>query len=425
VTKKKRKRAKSTSSSSLDSSSQSEVTAEDSSSDSTSEDDRRKSRKGGEKKKKKKSQWEKDMHWELVNDMWDISERPERLRSRKVVEKLSLREISDYRDFYEKDAEKKGTGSAIFGRDQKPKKIKFKKAEDDGMKKLCEARFKLPQPFCQPKKYWQKMPTKRPLYRHFPLGHLGLEGQVEEKTKVCMHDRKVPVKLEMFSSTGVGRDQKQDKTEWQEPKEIKHFQEAVFNYTAVLWSLWPMDYVALVIQKVLIEVKWAEAVGNDDKTRIQLMTRFFNDVVRENSGRAVRGEPPATYDEAKARWNRIVEDTFPNLSLLAILGRGKNQLGQSGQGNNTRGGASSQPGGARGRSRGRGATGAGQVRQTAMHGGLPVCYAYNSPVGCQRQALRQNVCKDAAGTAYAHACNWLDRSTSKFCLQQHPRHNNH
>jgi hypothetical protein len=40
-----------------------------------------------------------------------------------------------------KEQERKGVGAAIFGRDKKPKKIKFRAMKDDGESKLHPARF--------------------------------------------------------------------------------------------------------------------------------------------------------------------------------------------------------------------------------------------------------------------------------------------
>lgn len=276
---------------------------------------------------------------------------------------------------------------------------------------------------CPPKKYWHKMPHKRPSFRHIPLSHLGLEGQVGEKTILTMHDRRNIVKLAMFYKANAGRDKKEEKTEWEQPSEVRHLQEAVLNYVAILRQLWPYDFAGLVITRVLVEEKWGEIAGGDDKARVKLVSKFFDEVVKENSGRAVRDQPPLEHDEVRKKWNRTVEDMFPNLTVLGLLAKAKAQ--QPAQNGQQRSSASSSLK-TRGRGRGGAAPGAGTVaRQTAMLGGLSVCYAYNSAAGCQRTAVKPNVCKDAAGNHYAHACNWLDKAAGKFCLQAHARHGNH
>jgi hypothetical protein len=45
----------------------------------------------------------------------------------------------------------------------------------------------------------KKWETKRePVYRHIPLRHYGIEGQVLESTIVRMHNRGMPVELDML-----------------------------------------------------------------------------------------------------------------------------------------------------------------------------------------------------------------------------------
>jgi len=172
---------------------------------------------------------------------------------------------------------------------------------------------------------------------------------------------------------------------------------------------------------VLIENKWGELAGNDDKARVNLVVRFFNEIAKENSGRAVRGEVPLNYEEAKSRWARVAEEVFPNLTVLGLLAAnhrstdGDAGRGRGGRGGKTRGGRGGP---------GSGSAAATVVRQAAMFGGLQVCYPYNSST-CTRPTAKPNVCKDTKGNHFAHACNWQDKSTGKFCLQPHPRHSNH
>ena len=82
--------------------------------------------------------------WDLVNEMWPLDTRPKLLQSRKTVEKMSIAEISQFKDHYEKEEEKKGAGSAVYGKDRKLKPVNFKKGSNDGVSKLHAARFQLP-----------------------------------------------------------------------------------------------------------------------------------------------------------------------------------------------------------------------------------------------------------------------------------------
>ena len=59
------------------------------------------------------------------------------------------------------------------------------------------------------------------------------------------------------------------------------------------------------------------AAGNNEKARVALVRKFFDEKVRDNSGRAVRQEPPLAYEEAKAKWARVLENVLPGPAPLA------------------------------------------------------------------------------------------------------------
>ena len=201
--------------------------------------------------------------WDLVNEMWPLDTRPRLLQDRKTAERMSIAEISQFKEHYEKEEEKKGAGSAVYWKDRKLKPVSFRKGKDDGLTKLHAVRFQLRMPLCAPKKYWHKMPARREVYRHFPLAHLGMEGQVSEATVVRMHDRRVPITLDMLYKGNAGRDSKAEKADWLEPTEVRHLQEAILNYVTLLNALWPVDYAGLVLMRVLVEANWGAAAGGN------------------------------------------------------------------------------------------------------------------------------------------------------------------
>ena len=124
-----------------------------------------------------------------------------------------------------------------------------------------------------------------------------------ETTYVKMHDRQVPVELDLFTKTVAEKD----------CFASMRLQQGVINYAIGMHAIWPTDYSPLVIMKVLAENRWGEAVAEDEKTRTDLVKKFFNEVIRENSGRAVRGEPPLDYEQCRAKWSRTLELSFPKL----------------------------------------------------------------------------------------------------------------
>jgi len=202
-----------------------------------------------------------------------------------------------------------------------------------------------------------------------------------------------------------------------EPAEVRHIQEAVCNYLTASQVLWPFDYGPLVILRILVESRWGEAAGADTRERISLVSRFFNEIVSDNSGRAVRGEPPLDYEKARAKWSRLVEISFPQLAFATA---GAATASGSGAGRGGRGGGR---GGAAGKGPASGrASGTGQV---AMHSGRLVCFNFNSPSGCKRQQASRDTCKDNTGKQFAHYCNHWDKAKNAFCLAMHPRCANH
>jgi hypothetical protein len=211
------------------------------------------------------------MDWELLEELWPVEDRPPTLQSRKMVQKqkLTIADLMGLKEQFVKEQEKKGVGSAVFGKDRKPKKIKFPAMKDDGEKRLHPARF-VGLPRVEPRSYWDQVPAaERDIYRHVPLQHLGVE-EVAESTVVKMHNRRVPVDLEGFV---------------RECKDCKQVQMAVFNYVAVLRSLHPVDYGGMVIMQVLIEAAWGESLGNE-KQRVAVMKRFL----RKWCGRTAAGQ---------------------------------------------------------------------------------------------------------------------------------------
>ena len=423
---KKKRKAKKRGSSSSSSSSDSEDTEETSSSKSSASSNSSRSSSSSSRsstegeatsRRKKQGKQKNTLNWDLINETWPKEQRPKHLQSKKVVSSISLGKLLQYKEHYEREAEKKGLGEAIFGKDTKMKKTKFKKMTDDGKKKLHPARF-CRLPLAQPKKYWRLVPKRRSsVFRHFPLQHYGVEGCVSEQTIVRMHDRQVPVEMDAFVKAGLGKEK-------QEELSVTSMQLAALNYAVIMHALCPTDFSPLVLMRVLVESKWGAAGGSDEKTRTRLVKKFFNEVVKENSGRAVRGEPPLDYEQCRAKWARILESLYPSMALL-----GGQQAAPAAGGKQT-GGSSKSGGGSGGKGGGQSGwppkSGGGMNTPPAKVNGVPVCYKFNQVDGCKgRDRQGPNACKDAKGNVYSHFCNWFDSSSGKHCLKPHSRVKNH
>jgi hypothetical protein len=197
-----------------------------------------------------------------------------------------------------------------------------------------------------------------------------------------------------------------------EPAEIRHLQEAMVNYMTVNHVLWPFDFGPLVIMRVLVENRWGEAAGPDMRERVSLVSRFFNEVTSENSGRAVRGEPPLDYEKVRGKWCRLVETSFPQLGYIAANAVATPAVVQG-------------PAAGKGHGKGKGGPGSdakgGSGNARALHNGRPVCYSFNQREGCKRQRASYDACRDAAGKQYAHYCNHYDKAKKAHCLAMHAR----
>jgi hypothetical protein len=104
---------------------------------------------------------------------------------------------------YERKAEKMGTGKVVFEKDQKQRKIKYKKFTDDGVKKLHEARF-APLPTGDPQTWADQVPVKRDqVMKNLYMAHYGMgHGQVDTKTIAKV--RRISEFYPFFGKLGVG-----------------------------------------------------------------------------------------------------------------------------------------------------------------------------------------------------------------------------
>ena len=413
--KKKMKRkdsSDSSESSEVEQSSASQSSVESTGSSSSSENSGKEVGSGSEKKKRKKRK-KAGTIWARLKDIWAMEARPEHMRHRRGIANMSLGEIIKYKEHFEKEAEKRGVGEAIFGRDQRLRSKQFPAQKDDGSSRLHPARWER-LPMVEPKKYWKKVPKKREdIFRHLYLAHYGAEGLVNEATLVRLHDRQVPVELYMLHGANFTKLKvsQEDKSDWAEPGEVRQLQVAVLNYATVMQILWPFDYGPLVIMRVLIESRWGEAGGGSEKSRIQLVSRFFNEIVKENSGRAVRGEPPVDFERARSKWSRLVGENPLQVGGGAAPGAAESKQGQGG------GARSFQRQGGGGKGSGNG----GAQIPKGMHNNRPLCFGYNQNSGCGRKPGASDACKDHGGALFAHYCNYFDRNSGQHCLRQHPR----
>ena len=441
--KKKRKRRGSSSSSSessrsSSSSGSSSSQSSDSSSSSSDPDSESSERSSEEDRRKKKRKTMSKEDWLTSVEVWPLDERPEHLRSRRgAAGRRSLDQLLAIGDRLDKRAERMGAGKAVFAKDPKLKKVKYKKFEDNGSSRLHPARFN-PLPYGDPVTWAREVPVKREqVLKNLYMANYGVEGQWDAKLVVKLHDRRVSVSLDELcrgSSLRTGTDM----------GEVWRLKAAAWNYVTLMHKLWPTEAAALIIYKTLEDSRWAAVAGEDKRLRANMIRQFFNETVDENAGRAVIRGMSLTALEAKAKWLRMVEREFPQTSAMnsgirlaggagggaeKMSGPGKKKWGSGGGaagGNSTAGpaagGQASGSGGGQGKSGGQPrAAGQAFIIPIPRFNGLSLCWAFNKG-GCTRPAHTPTSCKEAnSPSIFAHVCNHWDPVARKHCYGSHGR----
>lgn len=197
---KKRSRKTSPSSSEEESSSSSDS---GSSSDSSQPDDSSAEAEGEDMTaEQQKEKLALDKKWRVLNGLWPKENRPLSLQKKEDIKELSLDLLMVCKAEYRREEEERA-GTEKCGRDKKLKATKYKAMTDDGERKFHPARWER-LPAVDPAKYCRKWPVKRePIFRHIPLQHYGIEGQVAEGTIVRMHNRATPVELDAMTREKV------------------------------------------------------------------------------------------------------------------------------------------------------------------------------------------------------------------------------
>ena len=332
----------------------------------------------------------------------------------------------------EADHSKTGEGSSKFSKDRAPKTKMFKEQRDDGMKELHKARF-LRCPLSNVNKWWRHIPaTRSQIYLNLPFKFTGSQGKIAVKTIATLHDRAKPLTVKNFHSQNVCvaakpmRKIERKDTEglvtlydysWEEPASIAEFTEALVNYMAALQQLWPLDPTAIIMFRVINQFKWI-SVAQELKEKVSVLSAFFNAVLQENAGRAIRGEVILDYKEQEDTLKTVL--IAHNLQSSIPTGRVprfeydlfNKQKGRF-NGNQTFTN-SNNPSSSFKRDRSQ------PTRPRAAFNGLGVCYTFNNGV-CRNSPTTSGCKNSVTGRELAHVCNVYIDTMSAFCLDKHPR----
>ena len=366
-------------------------------------------------------------NWSLLASVWPVEDRPANLMREDVVNSIEFSTLLAMAK-YQKESRvgaTDGVSKASYTKDSLPPSTLFKEEKDNGVKKLHSARFKLRLPLTDPKKWWHKVPLKREhKYRAIPLKFLGCQGQVSEKTIENAHDRSVPHQLKHFCRENISVSAKplkkiERKDEdglstvydylWEEPTTMTHIQDALINYQAVMQHLWPIDPTGIIISKLLTKYKWING-ADGMKERVAVCTAFFNSVMRENAGRAVRGEVIMSFSEQELLLKDVL--VAHGVSSSVPLGRIPKQEGNKVFKKPAQEGKQAPTGAKRT---------SGAKFQVARVGNLGCCYGFNDINGCKNATKTKAGCKDSLGREFAHACNKFLTASQVHCLGDHSR----
>lgn len=383
----------------------------------------------------------------VFGELWRKEDRPVRYQDSAVFNALSQDTVCKMISMYSEQKKQKGSADT-FNKTVKLKARKFKAGRDDGYAVLHPARF-LRQPYGPPKKWWKEVPLNRDqegVCLDLPLEFVGCDNNIAAKTMSHLHDRSYPIQLRMLSPDNVNintrakkRIERMEGGElttlndfwWTEVDGVKLAQDCILNYCSLLQILWPQDPTGIIMMRVLHKYGWV-ATAHDESKRVQVISAFFDCVVKANCHRAVNGKPVLKAEEVEARLkltlnNFGLKDEIP---FLAVQANNSTSSAASVAGSGGGGGSANTAAQQRSRqqtsnNRGGGQRQQGKRRDYASYNGLGTCYGYNDPSGdkCKnKRGSSSGTCKEPSGNKeFAHVCNKFLVSKGNFCYGKHPR----
>ena len=279
----------------------SEESGSDASGSSTHSKESRQERSGKSAKAKKKARERKrraeKIKCRMINDGWPAADRPDYLQTDEQLRDVTYNEAMDLKRARDAERTSGGLGEDIFRGDGVPKKVRYKAQSDNGTTKLHEARNNR-QPLLHPKEWFSKVPKKwDTIIRNFPLDQYGAAGQVSPAAIGKLHNRTALLTFDSFGKTTFKSGKGGEKgAKYADQNQLE---EGIMNYTTMIHALWPMDYNAFAIWRVVNEAQYGALVTTDEKKRSDIVIEFFNAVLVENCGRAVHGQHPMVFEEVR------------------------------------------------------------------------------------------------------------------------------
>ena len=295
----------------------------------------------------------------LMDNIWPKHLRPAGpLQDDNMVNQMSIKNLTALHDSYmsRKAAEEKSGNKEIIKDGNLPVTPYKDPMDDNSCTMLHPARFQRA-PLASPRTWYHMMPTERTpvIIGAIPLEVTGTANLIPEATIKTMHNRAKKLTLEMFHTGTFDPKKVVDSAD---SYEAIYFQmECLGRYASVNQQMYPLDTSPATIFNVLQKYRWAVAATNG-AVRRNIITNFFNIVMRLNASNFNSHLPPLTYSEMEVEIRKVFVDEkiTPDTALM-----GRPVAPEPAQAANQ--GFSGQSRGGRGA--GRGGRGAGRVQRNA------------------------------------------------------------
>ena len=358
--------------------------------------------------------------------MWPEAQRPAPLRVKKTVNAYKLEDIlALFRLSKEAKKAEKDEEDDLSVKEGSQPTVEFRRQKDDRRKRLHPASF-MRLPIRKYKHWYKNVPVKRkPFIKSMDLEFTGTRNAVTDVTLKRMHDRTKALQLKHFFSgnlnvtskktevrqvTEAGKIETSYDYAWSDPSTVHQIQEALVNYACCLHPLFPTDPTGLILFRVLITFKWLVHV--DEQKRSKIILAFVQEVLRQNSSRAVNKEEPLSFEEQRRIIKMLLTTSGYRPEIPLIEARGPAPPAQR-----QREAAPDRQKGKR----------AGSDKRTALFktkdgATIGVCYGFNDSGNrpCTNAPYGEG-CRRPDGTVFAHVCNMFSAAKGQHCLGKHPR----
>ena len=150
------------------------------------------------------SEEDESSNWSILRNMWPVEKRPLGLQNKASFNAISMDNLLCLDKFDKQNLKAiEGDLSSNLLPYPKPKSTTFKKASDNGFKKLHPARF-LRLPLSNIKDWWKHVPKIRShQYQNLDLKFSGGNNKLTQKTIQALHDRTKCLQFKMLLSSNV------------------------------------------------------------------------------------------------------------------------------------------------------------------------------------------------------------------------------